>query len=164
MIFIYFPCKKEVFTLYLVVLVLLNFCLFLFSFAILLSKMKSIFQLVNKNLQNSSCDFRKYQWVSRQIFHQSSWQSNIAPLYFFSSNIIYYGQKQPIKMQIFKIFNCVTQNLSNYSCQFWIDKSIPYQILHPSSFSWHVTSLQISSWHIFYFGQKHPRKDQIFRL
>ena len=93
-------------------LVVLNFCLFLFTSAILLSKLKSIFQLVNKNLQNFSCRFRKYKSVFFQILHQSSLESNITPLYFFSSNIIYYGQKQPIKVQIFKIFKCSTQNLS----------------------------------------------------
>ena len=81
-----------------------------------------------------------------QILHQSSLQSNITPLTY-----IYYGQKQPIKVHIFEIFKCSTQNLSNYSSQFSIDKSIPLQILH-HSFSWHVTPLQISSSHIFYFG------------
>ena len=137
---------------HLVDLVVLNFCLFLFSSAILLSKMKSIFQLVNKNLQNSSCHFRKYKSVFLQILHQSSLESNITPLYFFSSNIIYYGQKQPIQVQIFKIFKCSTHNISNYSCQFWIDKSVPLRILHYSSFSWHIASLLISSSHIFYLG------------
>ena len=29
---------------------------------------------------------------------------NVTPLYFFSSKIIYFGQKQPIKAQIFEIF------------------------------------------------------------
>ena len=108
--------------------------LFLCSSAILLSKMKSIFQLANKNFENSSCHFRKCKSVFLQILHQSSLQSNITPLYFFSSNIIYCGQKQPIKAQIFEIFKFSTQNLSNSSCQFWIDKSIPLQILHHSSF------------------------------
>ena len=132
---------NKVFTLHLVDLVVLNFYLFLFSFAILPSKMKSIFQLVNKNLQNYSCHFRKYKLVFLELLHQSVVQSNISPLYFFSSNIIYYGQKQPIKVHIFKIFKCSAQNPSNYSCQFWIDKSVPLQILYHSSFSWHITAL-----------------------
>ena len=37
---------------------------------------------------------------------------------FFSSNIIYFGQKQLIKVQISEISECSTQNLSNSSCQF----------------------------------------------
>ena len=36
--------------------------------------------------------------------------SNIAPLYFLSSSIIYFGHKQPIKVQIFDIFECSCQN------------------------------------------------------
>ena len=84
--------------------VVLNFYLFLFSSVILRSKMKFIFQLVNKNLQNSSCYFRKYKSVFFQILHQSWVQSNKSPPHFFGSSIIYYGQKQPIKVQIFSDF------------------------------------------------------------
>ena len=60
---------------------------------------------------------------------------------FFSSNIISFGQKQPNKMQIFEIFKCSCQCSSNSSCQFWIDKSVPLQILYHSSLSWHITPL-----------------------
>ena len=60
---------------------------------------------------------------------------------FFSSNIIYFVQKMPIKVQIFEIFECSCQNSSNSSCQFWTDKSIPLQILYHSSLSWHKTPL-----------------------
>ena len=49
--------------------------------------------------------------------------SNITPLYFLSWNIIYFGQKQPIKVKIFEIFECSGQNLLNYSFQFCTDKS-----------------------------------------
>ena len=59
-----------------------------------------------------------------------SWK--ITPLYFFSSNNIYFAQKEHIKMKIFEIFKCSGQNLSNSSCQFGNDKSIPLQILHHS--------------------------------
>ena len=37
--------------------------------------------------------------------------SIITHLYFLNSNIIYFGQKQPIKVQIFKISECLGQNL-----------------------------------------------------
>ena len=57
--------------------------------AISLSKVKSIFQLVNKNLPNSSCHFRKYKSVCLQILHQSSVQSNITLLYFFLAQTLY---------------------------------------------------------------------------
>ena len=60
---------------------------------------------------------------------------------FLSSNITYFGQKQPIKVQMFEIFECLGQNLLNSCSQFWTDKSIPLWILHHSSLSWHVTPL-----------------------
>ena len=84
--------------------------------------------------------FLKAQFSFASI-HQYSVPSNITPLYFFSSNIIYFGQKQSIKVQIFEIFECSGQNLSNSSCQFWSDKSILLQFLHYSSLSWHITLL-----------------------
>ena len=53
------------------------------------------------------------------FFYQSWVPSNITSLYFLSWSIIYFGQKQPIKVQIFEIFECLGQNLLNSSCQFW---------------------------------------------
>ena len=43
---------------------------------------------------------------------------NVTPIYFFSSNIIYFGQRQPIIGQIFEIFVCSGQNSLNFSCKF----------------------------------------------
>ena len=54
--------------------------------------------------------------------------------------------------------------LSNSSCQFWNDKSIPIEILHHSSLSWHTAPLQILSSYILYFGWKNPIKVPILRL
>ena len=50
-------------------------------------------------------------------------------LYLFSSNNIYFAQKERIKMKIFQIFEGSGQILSNSLCQFWNDKSTPLQIL-----------------------------------
>ena len=47
------------------------------------------------------------------FFYQSWVPSKITSLYFLSWSIIYFGQKQPIKVQIFEIFNCLCQNLLN---------------------------------------------------
>ena len=66
-------------------------------------------------------------------------QSNITPLYFISSNIIHFGQKQPIKVHIFEISECSGQNLLNSLCQFWTGKSIPVQILHHSTHNFPVS-------------------------
>ena len=54
------------------------------------------------NLPNSSCHFSKHKSVFLQILHQSSVPSNITPLYFFSSNIIYFGQKSQLKSKFFR--------------------------------------------------------------
>ena len=51
----------------------------------------------------------------------------ITLLYFFRTNIIYFDQRQPIKVHSFEIFEYLNQNLSNYSWQFWTEKSIPLQ-------------------------------------
>ena len=41
--------------------------------------------------------------------------SNITLLYFLHSNIIYFGQKEPIKVRIFQTFECLGQN-SGQNC------------------------------------------------
>ena len=63
----------------------------------------------------------------------------------FSSNNRYFAQKEPIKENIFETFEYPGQNLSNSLCQFWNDKSIPLQILYPSSVSWKITPLYFFS-------------------
>ena len=88
-----------------------------------------------------------------------SWK--ITPLYCFSSNNIYFAQKEHIKM-IFETFKCSGQNLSNSPCQFWKDKSIPLQILHDSSVSWKITPLHFVSSNNMYFAQKECIKVKIF--
>ena len=77
-----------------------------------------------ENLPNYACHFWKHKSVFFQSLYQFWVSSNITLLSFLSSNIIYFGQKQPIKVQIFEIFECSCQNLLNSSCQFWTDKSI----------------------------------------
>ena len=75
------------------------------------------------------------------ILYLSSVSWKIIPLYFFSSNNIYFAQKEPIKKKIFETFECSGQILSNSLCQFWNGKSIPFQILYPSSVSWKIILL-----------------------
>ena len=81
----------------------------------------------------------------------------------FSSNNIYFAQKEPIKMKIFETFNCLGQKLWNSSCQLWNDKSVPFQMLHHSSLSWQITPLWILSSYCFNFGLKDPIKISILR-
>ena len=118
-------------------------------------------------------------FFKQRILHHSSVPWKITPLYFFSSNNIYFAitplyffssdnicfaQKEPIKVKIFETFEGSGQNLSNYPCIFWNDKSTPIQILHQPSLSWHITPLQILSSLFFYFGLKDPINVSIFRI
>ena len=72
------------------------------------------FECSGENFWNSSCHFWKHKSVLLQILHQYLVSSNTIPLYFISSNIIHFGQRQPIKVQILKIFECSCQNSLNF--------------------------------------------------
>ena len=104
------------------------------------------------------CQFWNYKLIPLQNFRPSSVSWKITRLHFFSSNNIYFAQKEPIKMKIFETFKCPCQNSSNFSCQLWNDKSVPLQILHNSSLSWQITPLWILSSYFFKFGLKDPIK------
>ena len=103
------------------------------------------FEWSGENLQNSSCHFPSSNSVFLQILNHSSMSWKITPLYFCSSKNTYFAQKDPIKVKIFETFECSSQKLSNFLCQFWNDESIPLQILYPSSVSWKITPLFIFS-------------------
>ena len=113
------------------------------------------------NLPNS-CHFPSNRSVFLQILHHSSMSWKVTPPYFFSSNSIYVAQKEPIKVKIFETFECSDKNMSNSLCQFWNDKSIALQILHPSSVSWKITPLYFFSSKDIYFAQNEPIKVKIF--
>ena len=66
--------------------------------------------------------------VFLQIFHETSVASNITFLYFFSSDIIFFGQKKRIKMQIFETVECSGQNFSYYGVN-----SVNWQQVNSSS-------------------------------
>ena len=110
-------------------------------------KIFEAFECSGQNLTNSLCKFLNDKLIPLQILYPTSVSWKITPLYFFSSNKIYFAQKKHIKMKIFETFKCSGQNSSNSLCQFKNDKSIPLQILHHSSLSWHITSLWILSSH-----------------
>ena len=79
------------------------------------------FECSGENLQNSSCHFPSNKSVFLQILYPSSVSWKITPLYFFSSNNVYFAQKEPIKVKIFETYKCPGQNSSNSSRQFWND-------------------------------------------
>ena len=116
-----------------------------------------------ENLPNSSCNFPSNKSVFPQISHHSWMSWNITPVYFLSSNNVYFAQKEPIKVKLFETFECSDQNLSNSLCQFWNNNSIPVQILYPSSVSWKITPLYISlAQTIYTLVKKEPIKVKIF--
>ena len=61
------------------------------------------FKCSGENLPNSTWHFWKHKSIFLQFLYKSWVPSNITPLYFLSSKIIYFGQKQLIKMSIFDL-------------------------------------------------------------
>ena len=124
---------------------------------------ETFFECSGQNLSNFLCQFWNNKSIPLQILYPSSVSWKIIPLYFFSSNNIYFAQKEPIKMKIFENFlECSGQNLSNFLCQFWNDKSIPLQVLYLSSVSWKIIPLYFFSSNNAYFAQKEHIKINFF--
>ena len=65
------------------------------------------FKCSGENLPNSSCHFWKYKSVFLQILHQSSVPSKLTPIYFFSSNIIYFAnlKSSPLKCRFLRFLS-----------------------------------------------------------
>ena len=113
-------------------------------------------------MSNFLHQFWKNKSIPLQIFHPSSVSWRIVPLYFSSSNNIYFAQKELIQMQIFETFKCSSQIFSNSLCQFWNNKSISLQIFYPPSVSWKIIHLYFFSSNNIYFAQKESIKMKIF--
>ena len=75
------------------------------------------FECLGQNLSNSICQFSNDKSIALQILYPSSVSWKITPLYFFSSNNIYFAQKEPIKVKNFETFESSLQKLSNSLCQ-----------------------------------------------
>ena len=110
------------------------------------------FQVSGENLPNSSCHFPNHKSVFLQILYHFSVLCKITPLYSFRSNVIYFAQNEPVKVQIFETFECSGQFSPN-SCHFW-NKSVFLNFLHLSSVSWDITPLYFFDWNFLYFQQK----------
>ena len=120
------------------------------------------FKNSGENLPNFSCHFPNHKSVFLQNLHNSSMSWKINFLYFCSSNNIYLAQKESINVKIFETFECSGQNSSNSFSQFWKYKSIPLQILYPSSVPWKIISLYFFSADNIYYAQKEHIKMKIF--
>ena len=124
-------------------------------------KISETFECSGQNLSNSLCQFWNHKLIPLQIFYPYSVSWKITPLYFFSSNNFYFVQKGYIEMKVFETFDISGQNLLNFFCQFWNGKSIPLQILYPSSVSWKITLLYFFSLNNIYCAQKEHSKVNI---
>ena len=124
-------------------------------------KIFETFECWPQNLSDCLCQFWIEKLILVQILYPSLVSWKITPLYFSSSNNIYYAQKEPIKVKIFESVEWSGQNFWN-SCQFGNCKSIPLQILYPSSVSWKISPLYFFSSNNIYFAQKEPIKVNIF--
>ena len=100
-------------------------------------------------MSNSLCHSWNDKPIPLQILYPSSVSWKKTPLYFFSSNNVYFAQKKPFKIKLFETFKCSGKNSSNSPCQLWNDKSVPLQIFLNSSLSWQITPLWILSSYFF---------------
>ena len=76
---------------------------FSFSSAILLSEMESFFSAWEQKFANFFMCFWKHKSVFFQILHQCSVPSDITPMCYFRSKIIYFKQKKALKCNFFRI-------------------------------------------------------------
>ena len=93
-----------------------------------------------KILQNSSCYFWKRRSVVLQVLHQFWVPSNMTPQYFFSSSIIYFRQKQPIRALrskfvkfLMSVLNWQVNSSSNFASFFIImthNSSVNFKLIH----------------------------------
>ena len=114
------------------------------------------FEYYGKNLPNS-CHFTNQKSVFLQIFHHSSVSWNITLLYFFRSNVIYFAQKEPVKVEILRILSAQVK-----IHQIFVTFESTIQILHQPSVSWDITPLYFFSWNFIYIQQKEPIKIEIW--
>ena len=73
-------------------------------------KIFETFELLGQILSNSLCQFWN-EPIPLQILYAASVSWKKTPLYFGSSNNIYFARKEPIKMKIFETFEYSGQNL-----------------------------------------------------
>ena len=100
-----------------------------------------------EDLSNFSCHFWKHKSVFLQILQQSSVPYKLTRLYLFSSNIIYFVQKEPLKCIFLRLLSCAwvkicqiphdnfetTKSSSNFASFFTVlihKSSVNFKIIH----------------------------------
>ena len=90
--------------------------------------------------------------------HHPSVSWHIIPLKFSSWNIICFGQKEPIKVQFFRLLSALMKVHPIPHAIFETTRSGFMQILHHCSVLWKINLLYFFSSDFIYFGQKYPTK------
>ena len=106
-----------------------NFKLTHFSLWIEGSHQSQFFKCPRENLSYSWCQLPNHKLAFLQILHHFSVSWKITPPYFFRSNVIYFAQKEPVKVKISRILSAqvkiyqilVIFELTNqFFFEFWI--------------------------------------------
>ena len=111
------------------------------------------FKCSGENLPNFSCLFSNHWSVFLQNLHNSLVSSKITPLYFCSSNNIYFGHKEPIKKFFLDFLSAQVKFCNWGSCYFQNDKSVPHQFLYHSSLSWHNSTVNLKLIHFLLWAK-----------
>ena len=119
--------------------------------------------LYSEDLSNITFNYlRENSPNSYVIFETISHFSRDNSSVYFSSDITYFWQKYPIKMQIFR-FSTTRMKINQIPCDFSSHESVFPKMLHHLSVSWHIIPLNVLP-ETLRFGQKGPIKVQIFRF
>ena len=110
------------------------------------------FKCSGENLPYSSCHFPNHKSFFLQILHHSSVSWKITPLYIFSLKIIYFAQKEHIKVKILETFKCLGQNSSNPYVNFETTSQFLFKFCITLQ-SHERTPLYFFRWNIKYFAQ-----------
>ena len=122
------------------------------------------FECSGEILPNSWCHFPNGKSIPLKILYPSSVSWKIALLYFFSSNNIYFTQKEPIKVKMVWDFWVLRSKPVKFLMSILNEKSVPFQILYPSSVSRKITPLYFFSSNNIYFVQKDPIKVKLWHF
>ena len=122
------------------------------------------FECSGEILPNSWCHFPNGKSIPLKILYPSSVSWKIALLYFFSSNNIYFAQKEPLKVKMVWDFWVLRSKPVKFLMSILNEKSVPFQILYPSSVSRKITPLYFFSSNNIYFVQKDPIKVKLWHF
>ena len=116
------------------------------------------FRLFAWKLTKFIMPFSKPQVRFPLILHCLSVSWHIIALKFSSWNIIYFGQKEPIKVQFYRLFSTLMKVHPISHVIFEITGSRFIPILYHCSVSWKITPLYFFGSNLVHFGQKEPIK------